>query len=134
SWFFKSKFPPEFWSGVARKAATVIASKNTHGFDHYLAELDAVDGKINLMPGEFGVFIAWDLVGSQITAIWSTQAALGPEPTVALMDAIKTGDADQVRGVIDDFRKVPPYVPPGAMGDHEYTDAFAMYNTQVAKY
>src|SRR5262245_17692052 len=42
SWFFKSTFPPAFWSGIAERAPTVVASKNTHGFDHFLAELDAV--------------------------------------------------------------------------------------------
>jgi trans-o-hydroxybenzylidenepyruvate hydratase-aldolase len=134
SWFFKSKFPPEFWAGVAERAPGVIASKNTHGFDHYLEEIEAVDGRINLMPGEFGVFQAWRLVGSGVTAIWSTQAALGPEPSVALMAAIDSGDKDAVEAVIADFEAVPPYAPPGAMRNRDLTDDFARYNTQVAKY
>ena len=37
SWFFKSTFPPEFWQGVAACAPTVVASKQTHGFAHYVA-------------------------------------------------------------------------------------------------
>jgi hypothetical protein len=36
--------------------------------------------------------------------------------------------------VIDDFKQVPPYAPPGAMDRRDYTDDFARYNTQVAKY
>jgi trans-o-hydroxybenzylidenepyruvate hydratase-aldolase len=134
SWFFKSTFPPEFWAGLKATAPTVIASKQTHGFAHYLDELKAVDGAINLMPGEFGVFAAWQLAPQQVTAIWSTQAALGPEPAVALMAAIDGGDPAQVTAVIDDFKAVPPYAPPGAMDKHDYTDDFARYNTQVAKY
>jgi dihydrodipicolinate synthase/N-acetylneuraminate lyase len=134
SWFFKFDFPPEFWSGVSRKAPTVIASKQTHGFAHYLDELEAVDGRINLMPGEGGVFAAWEQAPERVTAIWSTQAALGPEPAVALMAAIDSGDADRVRAVIDDFKRVPPYAPPGSMDRHDHTDDFARYNTQVAKY
>lgn len=134
SWFFKMKFPPEFWRGVRENAPTVIASKQTHGFAHFLEELDVVEGRINLMPGEFGVFNAWRLSPENITAIWSTQAALGPEPSVALMTAIEKGDPAAVEAVIADFQAVPPYVPPGAMKDFEYTDDFARYNTQVAKW
>jgi trans-o-hydroxybenzylidenepyruvate hydratase-aldolase len=134
SWYFKSHFPPEFWSGVSRKAPTVIVSKHTHGFAHYLDELEAVEGRINLMPGEGGVFAAWEKAPERVTAIWSTQAALGAEPAVALMAAIDSGDPDRVRVVIDDFKRVPPYAPPGAMDRRDHTDAFARYNTQVAKY
>jgi trans-o-hydroxybenzylidenepyruvate hydratase-aldolase len=134
SWYFKSHFPPEFWSGVSREAPTVIVSKHTHGFAHYLDELEAVEGRINLMPGEGGVFAAWEKAPERVTAIWSTQAALGAEPAVALMAAIDSGDPDRVRVVIDDFKRVPPYAPPGAMDRHDHTDDFARYNTQVAKY
>jgi dihydrodipicolinate synthase/N-acetylneuraminate lyase len=134
SWFFKSWFPPEFWAGVREHAPTVIASKQTHGFGHYLEELEAVDGAINLMPGESGIFTAWQMAPERVTAIWSTQAALGPEPSVALMAAIAAGDPARVGAVIEDFKAVPPYVPPGAMGKRDHTDDFARYNTQVAKY
>ena len=113
SWFFKSTFPPAFWSGLVERAPTVIASKNTHGFTHFLAELEAVDGRINLMPGDPGIFKAWELIGADITAVWSTQAALGPEPVVALMAAIRANDSSLVDQIIADFRRVPPYVPPG---------------------
>lgn len=134
SWYFKYSFPPEFWSGVRRHAPTVIASKQTHGFARYLDELEAVQDRINLMPGEGGVFTAWEKAPGHLTAIWSTQAALGPEPAVALMAAIDSGDTRRVKAVIDDFKQVPPYAPPGAMDRRDHTDDFARYNTQVAKY
>jgi trans-o-hydroxybenzylidenepyruvate hydratase-aldolase len=134
SWFFKMKFPPEFWAGLKERAPTVVASKHTHGYEHYLEELEVVEGRINLMSGEFGVFTAWHLAPKSVTATWSTQAALGPEPCVALMAAIEKGDPDAVEAVIDDFRQVPPYVPRGAMANFDYQDDFARYNTQVAKW
>jgi trans-o-hydroxybenzylidenepyruvate hydratase-aldolase len=134
SWFFKTSFPPEFWAGLVERAPTVVASKNTHGFEHFLEELEIVRGRINLMPGDPGIFTAWGLVGSGITAVWSTQAALGPEPFVALMTAIAAGDGVAVEAITADFRAVPPYVPPGAMARRDHTDGFAMYNTQVAKW
>ena len=134
SWFFKSSFPTAFWSGLADRAPTVVANKLTHGFANLAADLEAVRGKINLMPGDPGIFVAWELIGRDITAVWSTQAALGPEPLVALFDAIRDGEPTTVQAIIDDFREVPPYVPPGAMANRDYTDPFAQYNTQVAKW
>jgi hypothetical protein len=86
------------------------------------------------MPGEFGVFQAWSLAPEAVTAIWSTQAALGPEPMVALMSAIEAGGREQVEAVIADMKAVPPYVPAGAMSNFDLTDDFARYNTQVAKW
>ena len=134
SWFFKSTFPTEFWAGVADRAPTVIANKLTHGFANYRDDIEAVRGRINLMPGDPGIFIAWDLVGSDISAVWSTQAALGTEPLVALFDAIQKDEAAEVEAIIEDFRAVPSYVPAGAMAKRDWTDGFAQYNTQVAKY
>lgn len=134
SWYFKSSFPTAFWAGLAERAPTVIADKLTHGFANFKADLEAVRGRINLMPGDPGIFAAWDLIGSDITAVWSTQAALGPEPLVALLEAIRAGEPAAVQAIIDDFRKVPPYVPEGSMAKRDHTDLFAQYNTQVAKW
>ena len=134
SWYFKFDFPLEFWTGLAAQAPTVVAAKVTHGFRNYRAEVEATAGRINMMPGDPGIFVAWGLVGSAIDAVWSTQAALGSEPVVALLAAIRSGDAETVEGIIADFRAVPKYAPPGAMANRDHTDDFARYNTQVAKY
>ena len=90
--------------------------------------------RIKMMPGDPGIFRAWDIIGSAIDAVWSTQAALGPEPVVALLAAIRSGDRELVEGIIADFRAVPSYFPPGAMANRDHTDDFARYNTQVAKW
>ncbi|MYB23980.1 MAG: aldolase [Acidimicrobiia bacterium] len=134
SWYFKFDFPLEFWSGLVARAPTVVAAKVTHGFGRYREEVEATDGRIKMMPGDPGIFMAWDLIGSAIDAVWSTQAALGPEPVVALLAAIRSGDADRVGEIIADFRAVPSYAPPGAMANRDHTDDFARYNTQVAKW
>lgn len=134
SWFFKWTFPPEFWDGVASSAPTVVASKHTHGFARYEEQLAVVDGRINLVPGEFGIFEAWRRAPEAVTAVWSTQAALGPEPMVALMAAIDGGDEAEVEQIIAAFREVPPYAPPGAMANRDGNDDFARYNSQAAKY
>jgi trans-o-hydroxybenzylidenepyruvate hydratase-aldolase len=134
SWYFKFGFPLEFWEGVAQRAPSVVASKQTHGFHRFLEELEVVQGRINLMPGDPGIFKAWDLIGSGLNAVWSTQAALGPEPVVALLAAITAGNEARVEEIIADFRSVPSYAPAGAMANRDYTDDFARYNTQVAKW
>ena len=134
SWYFKFDFPLEFWRGLADRAPTVVAAKVTHGFRNYRTEVDAVGDRIDMMPGDPGIFRAWGLIGSAINAVWSTQAALGPEPVVALLAAIQAGEAERVEEIIADFRAVPSYAPPGAMANRDHTDDFARYNTQVAKW
>ncbi|MCY3925591.1 MAG: dihydrodipicolinate synthase family protein [bacterium] len=134
SWYFKYDFPVAFWEGLASRAPTVVAAKVTHGFRNYREEVAAVGDRINMMPGDPGIFRAWDIVGSAIDAVWSTQAALGPEPVVALLAAIRSGDGDLVERIIADFRAVPSYAPAGAMANRDHTDDFARYNTQVAKW
>lgn len=134
SWFFKFDFAPAFWQGIVDRAPTVIACKCTHGFAHYAEEVEVTRGRVNLMPGEFGVPIALGQAPGYVSAIWSTQAALGPEPVVALMAAIDSGDAERIGAVLADFKAVPPYVPPGAMANRDSTDDFAKYNVQVAKH
>lgn len=134
SWFFKYDFPVEFWEGLAARAPTVVAAKVTHGFRNHREEVEATAGRIRMMPGDPGIFIAWDLVGSAIDAVWSTQAALGPEPVVALLAAIRSDAGELVEEIIADFRTVPSYAPPGAMANRDHTDDFARYNTQVAKW
>jgi trans-o-hydroxybenzylidenepyruvate hydratase-aldolase len=134
SWFFKSSFPVELWASLARRAPTVICSKNAHGFDHYLEELKAVGDRLRMMPGEFGIFLAYKLDPASVTAVWSTQAALGPEPLVAFMDALRRGDRARAEEIKADFDGVPPFAPPGGMKNRDLYDEFARYNIQAAKW
>jgi trans-o-hydroxybenzylidenepyruvate hydratase-aldolase len=134
SWFFKTSFPVALWEGLARRAPTVICSKNAHGFDHYREELAAVGDRIQMIPGEFGIFLAYKLAPDSIRAVWSTQAALGPEPLVAFMDALRRGDGQRAEEIKADFDAVPPFAPPGGMKNRDLYDAFAQYNIQAAKW
>ncbi len=126
--FFKSDFPTEFWGGVAKKAPTVITSKIAYGIDHLQEDLDAAGHQINFQPGQGHVYHAYKKVGNRITAFWSTSIAMGPEPTIALMDAIARGDDARVDAIWEDISAIPPSVPRG-----EFADGFPLYNAQVNK-
>jgi trans-o-hydroxybenzylidenepyruvate hydratase-aldolase len=132
--FFKSTFGPDFWAGVAKRAPTVITTKIAHGYDHYLENLEAVGDRINLLPGERAVFRAYEMVGTRVTAVWSTQATMGPEPMVALLEAIQRNDKQRVEEIRQDFNSVPHFVPAGGARGHDPTDGFSQYNVQAEKW
>lgn len=125
--FFKSVFPTEFWEGVARKAPTVITTKATYDAKQLPADLAVAGHRINFMPGQNGVYTAYKLLRTRVTASWWTSAAMGPEPLVALMDAIRRDDEGQVDAIWEDVHSVPPMIPAGEFSH------FAEYNAQIEK-
>jgi len=126
--FFKSQFPTEFWEGVARKAPTVITSKIAYGIDHLKEDIRVAGHQINFQPGQSNAYGAYKQVGTRITAIWSTSVAMGPEPVVALMDAILKNDSKRVDEIWEDISSIPPAVPRG-----EFAEGFPLYNAQINK-
>ncbi|MSQ32218.1 MAG: aldolase [Dehalococcoidia bacterium] len=111
---FKSTFPTLFWEGVAKKAPTVITAKYSGGTN--LAEdLKVAGHQINFLSGEAGgVYRAYKAVGGAATGYWSTMAACGPEPFVALADAVAKGDADRIESIWGDIKALPGSYPPDA--------------------
>jgi trans-o-hydroxybenzylidenepyruvate hydratase-aldolase len=126
--FFKSNFPNVFWAGIAKRAPTVITTKITYGLDHYMEDLEVAGHQINFMPGQNNIYPAYKMAGTRVTAAWSTSAAMGPEPVVALMDAILKNDVQKVDQIWEDMQSVPPMVPQGEFAAH-----FPEYNAQVEK-
>ncbi|HEX6512115.1 MAG TPA: dihydrodipicolinate synthase family protein [Chloroflexota bacterium] len=130
SMFFKSVFPTDFWAGVARKAPTVRLCKVSYGIEHIVQDLDAAGHAINFIVGEGNLYEAYKKAGTRITAGWATSAGMGPEPIVALMDAILKDDADRAAQVSADIKSLPPTFPPPL----EFRQEFPRYNAQVNKY
>lgn len=126
--FFKSTFPTPFWEGVAKKARTVITTKIAYGINTLLEDLRVAGHQINFMPGQNAIYPAYKMARKKITAVWSTSAAMGPEPVLALMEAIQRDDEKQVDQIAEDMRSVPPFFPPGAA--HQ----FQHYNAQAEKW
>jgi len=126
--FFKSSFPTAFWAEVAKNASTVITTKVTYGIGTLLEDIRVAGHQINFMPGQNNIFPAYKMARTKITACWSTSAAMGPEPVVALMEAIQKDDEKRVDEIWEDMRSVPAFMPPGAVSQ------FAQYNAQAEKW
>lgn len=126
--FFKSTFPTIFWQGVMEKAPNVITTKISYGIETLLEDLKVAGHRINFMPGQNAVYPAYKMARRGITAIWSTSAAMGPEPVVALMEAIQKDDEKRVDEIWEDMSRVPPFFPPGGAAE------FAQYNAQAEKW
>lgn len=130
SMYFKSVFPTEFWAGIARKAPTVTLCKVSYGIEHIVEDLDVAGQQVNFIVGESNLYEAYKKAGTRITAGWATSAGLGPEPVVALMDAILADDAAKASEVQADLKSLPPTFPPPA----EFRKEFPKYNAQINKY
>jgi len=121
--FFKFDFPVEFWQGIVAKAPTVIATKV--GFPLTQEHLDAAGHQVNFMTGEGTIGLHYRLAPETVTAAWATSAAMGPEPWVAFLDAVKRGDDATAQQVLADIEGVPLPIPD--FGD------FDKYNIQLEK-
>ena len=130
SMYFKSVFPTEFWAGLASKAPTVIMCKVSYGVEHIVEDIAAAGQQINFIVGEGNLYEAYKKAGTKITAGWATSAGLGPEPIVALMDAILKDDAGRAAEVSADIKSLPPTFPPPL----EFRQEFPKYTAQVNKY
>jgi hypothetical protein len=82
---------------VAKKAPTVVVTKMSYSHANLLEDLRVAGHRINFMPGEAAIFAAYKMARQRITTIWSSgMACMGPEPVVALADAILNDDEKRV--------------------------------------
>ncbi len=124
---FKSSFPTEFWEGIARKAPTVICCKIAYGMDHLAADAQVAGHQVNFMPIDRNALAAREILGDKLTTVWSTAANMGPEPCVALMDAIAAGDLERAKEIDADIKSVRAAVP------KTDPDRFPSFNAQAVK-
>ncbi|HEY7060537.1 MAG TPA: dihydrodipicolinate synthase family protein [Chloroflexota bacterium] len=129
SMFFKSVFPVEFWEAVAKRAPTTIMCKVSYGIGHIEDDLRVAGDKINFVVGHANLHAAYEKVGTKITACWATAAGMGPEPIIALMDAILRDDRARAKAIQADLDALPSMLPPGV----EFYKEFPKYNAQVVK-
>ncbi|MEE8518147.1 MAG: dihydrodipicolinate synthase family protein [Dehalococcoidia bacterium] len=121
--FFKSVFPTPLWEGIARKAPTVIASKGM-GADA-LENIKAAGHQVRFIPTEATAVVNYRQAPEHVKSFWSTAAAMGAEPVVALMEAMLEGDAEGIERVGADIEAVPGWIAK--------REDFHLYNTQAAK-
>ncbi|HLH23609.1 MAG TPA: dihydrodipicolinate synthase family protein [Chloroflexota bacterium] len=125
---FRFDFSPEFWGAVARQAPTVMAAKYSNA-KMLPACLAASGDRINYVPNEGFVYRFAELSPATTTACWATAASMGPQPVVALMDALLSGDMARAKQISDDCAWA------GQPVDHiiESPEVFASYNIQLEK-
>ncbi len=125
---FRFKFPMEFWEAVAREAPTVTSAKFSR--PQNLKELMSATGKrINFVPNESTIQNFFEVSQETTTACWATAAGMGPEPALAIMDAVARNDAAAVIALAKDIAWAHEPVK-HIMSDPEI---FASYNIQVEK-
>ncbi|MCR6030881.1 hypothetical protein GGQ22_05430 [Nocardioides sp. zg-579] len=125
---FRYTFPVEFWEGVASQAPTVTSAKVSRA-PELERMLEVTDGRINFIPSDM---VAHDFAARSpqtTTACWATAAGMGPEPSIALMEAIAGGEERDLKQAVADIAWANE---PCA---HLFADqeVFASYNIQIEK-
>jgi trans-o-hydroxybenzylidenepyruvate hydratase-aldolase len=126
---FRYDFPPAFWRQIVERAPTVIAAKFSE-VGRLLPVLRASQRRINFVPVSTAVYAFARLSPETTTTCWATSVAMGPQPSIALMDAILAGDWERAKQVNDDIAWA-------SEPSHAYTSdqqIFASYNIQSHRY
>ncbi|HVZ46529.1 MAG TPA: dihydrodipicolinate synthase family protein [Ramlibacter sp.] len=93
---FRFTFPDEFWEAVVRSAPTVTSAK--YAMPRDLRKLVQItQGRVNIIPNEMTIpkFVAES--PETTIACWATAASMGPQPVVALMRALASGDSARAK-------------------------------------
>ncbi len=125
---FRFDFNAEFWRQVAQQAPTVTSAKYSNA-KSLLAVLEASGGRVNFVPNDNAVFEFARLSPHTTTACWATAASMGPQPSIALMDAILKGDTGRAEGIAADIGWAN--APSDALVHN--AELFASYNIQMEK-
>ena len=125
---FRYDFPAEFWAGVAAKAPTVTSAKFSNPAQ--LAEFQsASQGRVHFLPIDQRVHEFYAVSPDTTTACWATAAGMGPEPALAILDAIASRDQARIDATAAEIawaNEPIAYI----LGN---PDLFAHYNIQVEK-
>jgi dihydrodipicolinate synthase/N-acetylneuraminate lyase len=123
---FRFPFDVDFWKAIVQKAPTVMSAKFSS--KAILREsVAATKGRINFVPP---VGLAYEFAQlSPETADTCWIPAVGPQPAIALMNALAAGDRERAKSVAEDIAwAVEPH--------HAITgsqEVFASYNIQLEK-
>ncbi|MGH9064710.1 MAG: dihydrodipicolinate synthase family protein [Acidimicrobiales bacterium] len=88
---------------IPQVVAVKYAGGASVGF-RYHNDMATVAGRIHLMPIETDWFPAWEIYGDRARACWSSTTACGPEPVLAIRDAMAEGRREDARWVTERIR------------------------------
>ena len=124
---FRFTFPVPFWKLVVERAPTVIAAKYGNA-GVYLPSLAVTKGKVNFLPIDAEAYAFARLSPETTTACWATAASMGPQPSIALMNALTAQDWEKAKQIAADLHWASEhFMPPGGVQE------FASYNIQLEK-
>jgi trans-o-hydroxybenzylidenepyruvate hydratase-aldolase len=123
---FRFDFPVAFWEQIMKHAPTVCAAKFSD-FKNYAAVVAATGGNVNFMPTAGRAAAYAKVLPDVFNACWVP--AYGPQPAVAMMDAILSKDWARMEEVEKDFHWA------SAPARKYVTDPeiFASFNIQIEK-
>ncbi|MGH7774514.1 MAG: dihydrodipicolinate synthase family protein [Candidatus Binatia bacterium] len=123
---FRFAFDIEFWRAIVKKAPTVMSSKFSS--KAILCEaVAATKGRINFIPPVGLAYAFAQLSPETTTTCWIP--SVGPQPAIALMNAVAARDWQRAKAVADDIAWAvePHHVITGSQ------EVFASYNIQLEK-
>lgn len=124
---FRFDFTTDFWAALVDHAPTVTCAKFGSP-QNYQEVLAATNGRINFLPISMSAYEMACVSQPTMTACWDTAAGMGPEPSIALMDAIRANDLDRAKIISEDILYAcETFVPP-----HVFA-VFGSYNIQLEK-
>lgn len=125
---FRFEFPPAFWEAVVDRAPTVTSAKFSRP-DELLAAQAAARGRIHFMPNEGAAYRFAQLSPETTTACWATAASMGPEPALALMEAILRRDWGRAKTIDGEIA----WASETFKAMTKSPELFASYNIQLEK-
>lgn len=129
---FKGKIPTVVYGELA-KIPNVVASKYRSVLaamtnDNLVADLKAVGGNMKLMPHDADWYYAARWFPDEIDGCWSSGVSAGPEPVVALKNAIISADWERAKQIAEDiYWAYQKFFPEGNF------EAFNTYNIGIQK-
>jgi 4-(2-carboxyphenyl)-2-oxobut-3-enoate aldolase len=100
---FKGKISPKAYARLAQ-IPQIVAAKYIAIGPWYLADLATIKGKIRLLPIDQDWYHAWRWAPDAARACWSSSATCGPEPIIALKQAIESGNAERGQAITEEMR------------------------------
>ncbi len=125
---FRFDFSTAFWKAVAVAAPTVMSAKYMN-LKALQEDLAASGRRINFVPIDDAVYHFYRAAPETTTACWATAASMGPQPSIALMDAILAGNIVLAEQIAADIAKANEPVD----GIVTNPEIFASYNIQFEK-
>jgi dihydrodipicolinate synthase/N-acetylneuraminate lyase len=125
---FRYNFPVEFWEGVAVKAKTVMSAKTSRP-DDLIRKIEVTGKRINFVPIDMQVQDFHAISPATTTACWATAAAMGPQPCIAIMNAVQRND----RKAMDTIAAEIAWANEPILELIHKPEVFAQLNIQVEK-